>query len=74
MKIVLIILKYVNFRLDLASLNDQHPPRLEITELSDEELPIDEEDDRDAFHHHRNNNNAKRHNGNNIFEISSGLY
>ena len=66
------ILQYAYSRLDLASFNDQHP-RLEITELSDEELPIDEEDDRDAFHHHRNNN-TKRHNGNNIFEISSGLY
>ena len=79
--IVLIILKYVNFRLDLASLNDHQHPRLEITELSDEELPIDDDyeddHDQDAFHRHSRSNtdNNERHaGGNKIFEIASGLY
>ena len=62
----------------MASLNDQQHPRLEITELSDEELPIDDEDDLDAAFHHkgsRNHTSSRRHGGGNkIFEIASGLY
>ena len=63
--------------MDMASLNDQQHPRLEITELSDEELPIDDEDDHD-FHHPGSRNHTssnRRHGGGNkIFEIASGLY
>ena len=73
---LIIISKTICSRLDMASLNDQQHPRLEITELSDEELPIDDEDDHD-FHHpgSRNHTSNRRHGGGNkIFEIASGLY
>ena len=57
-------------RLDLAASLSDMQPRLEITELSDEELPVEEEHplEQEPFH------GGRRHSGNKIFEMASGLY
>ena len=57
-------------RLDLAASLSDMQPRLEITELSDEELPVEEEHplEQETFR------GGRRHSGNKIFEMASGLY